>query len=153
MSEKCSGKRKRIDQTEEQSTTLPKFIDDAARDKFELITQKSFITQRTILPSKFCKLDLESVLKLFEFQKWSHILSLPLPNTYYLDLLYQFFANLRKGSSHIELISRVNSVDILLTSDVVNLVLKTKIEEGCRSKIVNFFSYEEFPIALSSFLS
>ena len=67
MSEKCSGKRKRIDQTEEQSTTLPKFIDDAARDKFELITQKSFITQRTILPFKFHKLDLEPVLKFFEF--------------------------------------------------------------------------------------
>ena len=69
MSEKRSGKRKCNDQIEEQSTTLPKFIDNAARDKFELITQKGFITQRTILPSKFCKLDLESVLKFFEFQK------------------------------------------------------------------------------------
>ena len=66
-------------------------------------------------------------------------------------MLYQFFANLRNGSSHTELISRVNSIDILLTPDVVNLVLKTKIEEGCRTKIANFFSYEEFPIACHHF--
>ena len=67
--EKRSEKRKRTGQTEEQPTTLSRFIDDDARDKFEWISQKGFITQRTIIPSEFRKLDLEPVLKLFEFQK------------------------------------------------------------------------------------
>ena len=66
-------------------------------------------------------------------------------------MLHQFFANFRKGSSHTELISRINRVDILLIPDIVNLVLRIKIEEGCRSKIENFFSNEEFLIAYHHF--
>ena len=145
----CTAREKRTDRTKEQPTTLPKFIDDDAREKFECISQKGFITQRTIVPSEFRKLDLESVLKFFEFQKWSHILSLR--NTYYPEMLYQFFANLRKGSFHTKLISLVNSVDIVLTPDIVNLVLKTKIEDDCMSKIVNFFSYEEYQTTYDHF--
>ena len=110
-SEKCGDKRKQTDQIEPQPTTLPIFIDGGVRDKSEWISQKGYITPRIIIPSEFCKLDLDHVLKFFNFQKWSHILSLP--NTYYPEMLNQFFANLRKGSSHTELISRVNGVDIL----------------------------------------
>ena len=66
-------------------------------------------------------------------------------------MLYQFFINFRNGSSHTKLISYVNGVDILLTPDIVNLVLKTKIEESCHSKIANFSSYEEFPTAYHHF--
>ena len=68
-STKHTAKRKCTDQTEQQATTLPRFIDDDARDKFELISQKGFITQITIIPSEFCKLDLEPIFKLFKFQK------------------------------------------------------------------------------------
>ena len=146
---KRPAREKRAYQTEEQPTALPKFIDDDARERFEWISHKGLITQRTIVPSEFRKLDLEPVIKLFEFQKWSHILSLS--NTYNLDMLYQFFANLRKGSSHTELVSRVNSIDIALTPDIVNMVLKTKIEDGFKGKIASFFSYEEFPIAYHHF--
>ena len=149
------GKRKRFArgksaaQAEEVPNPLPRFIDDDARERFEWISQKSFITQRTIIPYEFRKLDLEPIIKLFEFQKWSHILKLP--NTYYPNMLYQFFANLRKGSSHTDLISRVNSVDIALDPDIVNAILKTKIEDDFKGKIVNFFSYEEFPCAYHHF--
>ena len=66
-SKKRCGKRKRTDQTEQQPTTLPRFINDDTRDKYEWISQKDFITRRTIIPSEFRKLDLDSVLKLFEF--------------------------------------------------------------------------------------
>ena len=115
---------------------MPRFIDDNAKEKFEWISQKGFITQRTIVPSEFHKLDLEPVLNLFEFQKWSHILSLL--NTYFPDILYQFFTNLRKDSSHTEFVSCVNSVDIALTPDIVNMILKTQIKDDFRDKIVNF---------------
>ena len=67
-SEKHSDKRKRTDQTEPQSILLPRFIDYGARDKFEWISQKGFITQRTIIPFEFRKLDSNPVLKFFEFQ-------------------------------------------------------------------------------------
>ena len=138
-----NGKRKRTarEQTEaqiaEEPTPLPKFIDDDARDRFELVSQKGFITQRTIVPHEFCKLDHEPVLKLFEFQKWTHILTIP--NTYYPDMLYQFFANLRNGRSYTDLVSRVNSVDIELNPDIVNTVLKIKIEDDFKENIANFF--------------
>ena len=153
-SAKQSAKRKRTSKEPEaqpvkEPTPLPKFIDDEARDRFELISQKGFIIQRSVIPYEFRKIDLEPVLKLFEFQKWTHLLTIP--HTFYPDMLYQFFANLRKGNSHTELISRVNSVDITLTPDVINSVLKTKIEDGFRGKIANFFSYEEFPSAYHHF--
>ena len=90
------------------------------------------ITQRTIIPYEFRKLDLELAIKPFEFQKWTHILTIP--NTYYPDMLHQFFANLRKGRSHTNLVSRVNSVDIAFSPD-----------------IANFFSYEEFLSAYHHF--
>ncbi|XP_071916817.1 uncharacterized protein [Coffea arabica] len=70
-----SGKRKRPAkvqpeaQPEVEPNPLSKFIDDDVRERFELISQKGFITQRTILPSEFRKLDLEHVLKFFEFKK------------------------------------------------------------------------------------
>ena len=110
-----SGKKKRPaneqpeDQTAEEPTPLPKFIDDDARERFEWILQKSFITQRTIIPYEFHKLDLESVLNLFEFKKWTHFLTIP--NTYYPDMFHQFFANLKKGRSHTD----QYHVSILLT--------------------------------------
>ena len=66
-------------------------------------------------------------------------------------MLHQFFANLRKGRSHTDLISRVNSVNIELNPDIVNSVLETKIESGFKGKIVNFFSYEEFSSAYHHF--
>ena len=66
-------------------------------------------------------------------------------------MLHQFFTNFRKGNSHTEFISHVNGVNILLTPDIVNPVLRTKIEEDCRSKITNFFSYEEFSTAYHNF--
>ena len=150
-----SGKRKHPEneqpetQTAVEPTPLPKFIDDEARERFEWISQKGFITQRTIIPYEFRKLDLESVLNLFEFQKWTHLLTIP--NTYYPDMLHQFFANLRKGKSHTDLISRVNSVNIELNPEIVNSVLETKIEDGFKGKIVNFFSYEEFSSAYHHF--
>nr|XP_027088612.1 uncharacterized protein LOC113709964 [Coffea arabica] len=40
-------------QTTVEPTLLPKFIDDEARERFEWISQKGFITQRTIIPYKF----------------------------------------------------------------------------------------------------
>ncbi|CDP19765.1 unnamed protein product [Coffea canephora] len=49
------------------------------------------------------------------------------------------------------LISRVNSIDIELNPNVVNNVLKIKIEDGFKGKIANFFSYEEFPSAYHHF--
>ena len=70
-----SGKSKRTareqpeTQIAEEPTPLPKFIDDDGRERFEWISQKGFITQRTILPSELCKLDLEPVFELFAFQK------------------------------------------------------------------------------------
>nr|XP_027077108.1 DNA ligase 1-like [Coffea arabica] len=54
-----SGKRKHPEneqpgtQTTVEPTPLPKFIDDEARERFEWISQKSFITQRTIIPYEF----------------------------------------------------------------------------------------------------
>ena len=72
---------------------------------------------------------------------------LTISNTYYPDIFQQFFVNLRKGSLHTDLISRVNSVDIAFNPDTVNVILKTKIEDGFKEKIVNFFSYGEFPSA------
>ena len=66
-------------------------------------------------------------------------------------MLHQCFANFRNGSSHTKLVSHVSGVDILLTPDIINLILRTKIEEVCRSKIVNFFSYEEFSTAYHHF--
>ena len=53
-------------------------------------------------------------------------------------MLHHFFANVRKGSSHTELVFRVNSVDISLTPDIVNMILKTKIKDGFKGKIINF---------------
>ncbi|XP_027183927.1 uncharacterized protein LOC113782223 [Coffea eugenioides] len=53
----------------------------------------------------------------------------------------------RKGRSHTDLISRVNSVNIELNPDIVNSVLEIKIESGFKGKIANFFSYKEFPSA------
>ncbi|XP_027166423.1 uncharacterized protein LOC113766428 [Coffea eugenioides] len=96
---KRSAKRKRSSKEPEaqpakEPTPLPKFIDVEARDRFELISQKGFITQR-------------------------------------------------KGNSHTELISRVNSVDITLTPDVVNSVLKTKIEDESTRK-----NFHETPVTL-----
>nr|XP_027083685.1 uncharacterized protein LOC113705986 [Coffea arabica] len=62
--------RKQLEaQPDEQPTPLPKFIDDDARERFEWISLKGFITQRTIVSYEFRKLDLEPVIKLFEFQK------------------------------------------------------------------------------------
>ena len=151
----CSRKRKHptrgqsAAQTEDEPTPIPKFIDDDARERFEWISQKGFITQRAISPHEFRKFDLEPILKLFEFQKWTHILTIP--NIYYLDMLHQFFANFRKGSSHTDLVSRVNSVDIAFNPDIVNAILKTKIEDDFKEKIVKFFSYEEFPSAYHHF--
>ena len=144
-----SGKRKRTAnvqpeaQIEEEPTPMPKFIDDDARDRFKWISQKGFITQWTIVSHEFRKLDLVPVLKLFEFKKWTHILTIP--NSYYPDTLHQFFANLRKGRSHTDLVSRENFVDIELNPDIVSTILKIKIEDGFKEKIANFFSYEEFP--------
>nr|XP_027082235.1 transcription initiation factor TFIID subunit 11-like [Coffea arabica] len=63
-----SGKRKRPEQPETHTTTeptpLPKFIDDETRERFEWISQKGFITQWTIIPYEFRKLDLEPVVNL-----------------------------------------------------------------------------------------
>ena len=42
-------------------------------------------------------------------------------------------------------------MNILLTPDILNLVLKTKIEEGCHSKIANFFSHKKFRTAYHHF--
>ena len=89
------------------------------------------------------------MLKLFDFQKWSHILNLS--NTYYPNMFHQFFANLRKGNSHTDLVSRVNSVDIAFNADIVNAILNTKIKMVLKKKITNFFSYEEFPSAYHHF--
>ena len=58
-------------------------------------SQKGFITQRTIIPYEFRKLDLEPILNLFEFQKWTHLLTIP--NTYYPDMLHQFLLILGKA--------------------------------------------------------
>ena len=127
---------------------MPRFIDDVAIDKFEWISQKGFITQRTIIPSEFRKLDLDPVLKFFYFQKWSHILSLPTLTT------LRCYINFLPILGRVALILNsflVLMENILLTTDFVNLVLKTKIEEGCRSKIANFFLYEEFLTAYHHF--
>nr|XP_027071826.1 ESF1 homolog [Coffea arabica]XP_027071827.1 ESF1 homolog [Coffea arabica] len=54
-----SGKRKHPEneqpetQTAVESTPLPKFIDDEIRERFEWISQKGFITQKTIIPYEF----------------------------------------------------------------------------------------------------
>ena len=58
-----------------------------------------------------------------------------LTNTYYPDMLYQFFANFRKDSSHTDLISRVNSIDIVLNPDLVNAILKTKLKIVLKKKL------------------
>ena len=79
----------------------------------------------------------------------SQILSLP--DTCFHEMYHQFFANFRKGNSHTEFISRVNGVYILLSPDIVKPVLRTKNEKGYRSKIANFFSYEEFSTAYHHF--
>ncbi|XP_027182105.1 uncharacterized protein LOC113780505 [Coffea eugenioides] len=69
-----SGKRKRPEQPETHTATeptpLPKFIDDEAKERFEWISQKGFITQRTIIPYEFRKLDLEHVLNLKSASKF-----------------------------------------------------------------------------------
>nr|XP_027083557.1 nucleolar protein dao-5-like [Coffea arabica] len=72
-SKKRSGKDP-VSQPVEEPTPLPKFIDDEARDRFELVSQKGFITQRLIIPYEFRKLDLESVVKL-------NLLVPPIPET------------------------------------------------------------------------
>nr|XP_027090354.1 nucleolin-like [Coffea arabica] len=60
-----NGKRKRPEHEQSETQTavepspLPKFIDDEARERFEWISQKGFIIQRTIIPYEFRKLDLE----------------------------------------------------------------------------------------------
>ena len=66
-------------------------------------------------------------------------------------MVCQFYANVRQGSRPSEIISHVNCVDIILTPNLINQIFNTKIEEGCRSKIANFFSYEELPTSLNHF--
>lgn len=67
------------------------------------------------------------------------------------EMMCQFYANIRQSSSPFELISRVNFVEILLALDLVNQIFNTKIEEECRTKLENFFSYEEIPTSVNHF--
>ena len=75
-----------------------------------------------------------------------------IPNTYYPDMIHQFFVNLRKGKSHTDLISRVNSVNIELNPEIVNSVLETKIEDGFKAKLQIFFHTKNFPLHTITFM-
>ena len=113
-------------QQQQQPQYLLIFIDGVVDQKYALVSQKGLITQRSINSFDFRKFNFQSVLEYFKFQKWLHLLTFP--NTYYMKMVYRFFANLRKGRSRTKIVSRMNGVDIRFDPNIVNLILNTKVE-------------------------
>ena len=85
----------------------------------------------------------------FKFKKWEHLLHFS--HIFYLDIVRQFYTNIRQREIPSDIVSRVNGVDFKFDPYIVNQIFNTQIEGNCKSKFAYFLSYEELPSSINHF--
>ncbi|KAL3527733.1 hypothetical protein ACH5RR_012389 [Cinchona calisaya] len=120
---------------------LPKFIDAKASERYTSLLSKSIIVQRPASPSLFDEYNLPLVKSCFEKQNWGHLIHIDLP--VYHDMVLQFTTNLRKGSTIRTLISRVNSTNLEISSNIINTIFECEVPNP--NNFSYFFSLDKWP--------
>ncbi|XP_059306301.1 uncharacterized protein LOC132057704 [Lycium ferocissimum] len=104
-----------------------KFIAQSENERRENLKKQRLLLGRVVDPEISDKFGIKGLLKIIDFQKWSHLFAPPIPNIYEAQVV-EFFSNLYCSDYQGTLITSVSGTDFELTEEVLGKILKVPTE-------------------------